>query len=470
LHQRPLQRPDAEKPAIFIILPAREQNEFIVKAYRKMIKRIDIVHYHLKSGGVTSIIRSQIESLKKHPGVFDIRIFCGECPNPEHFEKSGVEVIVDKVFGYANFSITDSKEIRANFEEVSEKSKSYFRKDRLIYFHNLNLGKNPYWTLAIAELAKKGFPVFNHAHDFSEDRPANQQFMERIISLHFKLNLKETMYPHLPNYHMGVLNQHDYRRVEKSGFNAANLHYLPNPIGISQPMPLPSKAEKEKLFDKLGLDAAKGLVTYPVRAIRRKNIGEFILLQYLFRDRFNFVITLAPDNKVEVEEYNRWKDFCQSNKTEVVFEAGTKVDFRTLLGVSDFCLTTSIREGFGMIFLEPWMHGTPVVGRNLPMVTNDLKEAGIIFPALYNQIIVNYNNELVDFPQLDYGMQREALADIIKDKTTAEAVFVNNSHLKPLFASVDETTLTENQHVILKYFSLTAYGERLHGIYSQYDG
>jgi glycosyltransferase involved in cell wall biosynthesis len=435
-----------------------------------MIKKIDIVHFHLKPGGVTSIIRSQIESLNRHPGFFDIRIFCGECPNPEEFEKTGVKVTIDKVFGYADFSVTDSEEIRANFEEVSKKSISYFKKDRLIYFHNLNLGKNPYWTIAIAELAKKGFPVFNHAHDFAEDRPANQQFMERIISNHFKRNLKEMMYPDLPNYHIGVLNQHDYRRLEENGFNAANLHYLPNPIGISQPITLPGKADKEELFDKLGLDAAKGLVTYPVRAIRRKNIGEFILLQHLFRERFNFAITLAPDNQVEVEEYNRWKDFCHSNKSEVVFEAGTKVDFRTLLGVSDFCLTTSIREGFGMIFLEPLMHGTPVVGRNLPMVSNDLKKAGIIFPALYDRIMVDHHNDLVDFPQLDYNQQREALAHIIKDKSAAEAVLVNNPHLKALFSSVDQTTVTQNQHVILKQFSLAAYGERLHGIYSQYDG
>lgn len=435
-----------------------------------MIKKIDIIHYHLKPGGVTSIIRSQIESIKKQPGTFDIRIFCGECPNPQDFRKMGVEVIVDSVFKYADFSVTDSNEIQANFNEVSNKANSYFRKERLIYFHNLNLGKNPFWTVAIAELAKKGFPVFNHAHDFSEDRPANQQFMERIISQHFKKKIKEVMYPDLPHYHFGVLNQHDYRRVEETGFNTANLHYLPNPIGISQPVPLPGKSDKEKIFNKLGLDAKKGLVTYPVRAIRRKNIGEFILLQHLFRDRFNFTITLAPDNQVEVEEYDRWKYFCQSHKSEVVFEAGTKVDFSTLLGVSDFCLTTSIREGFGMIFLEPWMHGTPVVGRNLSMVTNDLKAAGLTFPALYDSILINDQNKYIDFPQLEYGQQRRELANIIQDKSVTKALLLNNPHLGDLFSGVDQSIITKNQHVILKHFSLAAYGERLYQVYSQYAG
>ena len=34
-------------------------------------------------------------------------------------------------------------------------------------------------------------------------------------------------------------------------------------------------------------------------------------------------------------------------------------------------VTTSIAEGFGLAFLEPWISGSSVVGRNLPDITED---------------------------------------------------------------------------------------------------
>ncbi|MDZ7774758.1 MAG: hypothetical protein U5L09_03655 [Bacteroidales bacterium] len=43
------------------------------------MKKIDIVHYHLKPGGVTKIIQSQIESLLR-TGDYDIRLVLCRTP------------------------------------------------------------------------------------------------------------------------------------------------------------------------------------------------------------------------------------------------------------------------------------------------------------------------------------------------------------------------------------------------------
>jgi glycosyltransferase involved in cell wall biosynthesis len=434
-----------------------------------MLKKIDIVHYHLKPGGVTQIILSQIESLKLQWGKTEIRLLCGECPNPEKFNKHGIELIVNEIFGYADFEESDDKKMVANFQRVKNAAARYFSDDRLVHFHNLNLGKNPYWTAAISELSFNGLKVFNHAHDFSEDRPANQNFMKKIISQHLNMDLTKVMYPDLPNYHIGVLNNHDYGRLKKMGFSLERLHYLPNPVGIGKPLAMPDIKEKQALYETLELDFSKGLVTYPVRVIRRKNIGEFILLNCLFGDRFNFVVTLPPQNKIEVAEYEKWKQFCGEQKINVVFEAGTKVDFNILLGSTDFCLTTSIREGFGMVFLEPWMYGVSVVGRNLSTVTADLQNAGIIFSLLYDEIQIEFDGETMDFSALNFDQQREFIVRLKNDDYQSEKLLLNNPHLKELFNPVDQTTINHNQQIIAEHFSLETYGKRLHDIYSRYD-
>ncbi|MDZ7774759.1 MAG: hypothetical protein U5L09_03660 [Bacteroidales bacterium] len=40
-------------------------------------------------------------------------------------------------------------------EKTRNVAEKYFSADRIIHFHNLNLGKNPYWTLAVFELAEE---------------------------------------------------------------------------------------------------------------------------------------------------------------------------------------------------------------------------------------------------------------------------------------------------------------------------
>ena len=133
---------------------------------------------------------------------------------------------------------------------------------------------------------------------------------------------------------------------------------------------------KTEICDQLNLEQNKLLITYPVRVIQRKNIGEFILLAALFNENANFVVTQPPQNPVEIERYKKWVDFCKKEKINVTFEAGTKVDFEKLLIASDFCITTSYNEGFGMVYLEPWLLNTPVVGRDIDFISKDFRADG----------------------------------------------------------------------------------------------
>jgi hypothetical protein len=51
-------------------------------------------------------------------------------------------------------------------------------------------------------------------------------------------------------------------------------------------------------------------------------------------------------------------------------------------------ITTSVGEGFGLAFLEPWLAGRPLRGRDLPPITADFRAAGVALPGLYERLDV----------------------------------------------------------------------------------
>ncbi|MEZ5304096.1 MAG: hypothetical protein R3F11_26155 [Verrucomicrobiales bacterium] len=53
---------------------------------------------------------------------------------------------------------------------------------------------------------------------------------------------------------------------------------------------------------------------------------------------------------------------------------------------ADAMVTTSVAEGFGLAFLEPWLAGKPVVGRDLPEITADFAESGVDLAHLYARL------------------------------------------------------------------------------------
>jgi glycosyltransferase involved in cell wall biosynthesis len=215
------------------------------------------------------------------------------------------------------------------------------------------------------------------------------------------------------------------------------------------------------------LDGNKLLITYPVRVIRRKNIGEFILFSALFANRAHWLVTQPPKNPVEVKPYQNWKAFCQRLHLAIVFEAGVKVDFMELMIASDICLTTSIREGFGMVFLEPWLLGTPVMGRNIGYVTRDLIESGVRFPLLYDEIKVKTEHANTDFAELEMNQQQQIISRVLQDEIFAEKIRRQNPALLKLFDEVPGVVIENNRKVIEEKYSLNNYAHTLYEVYRE---
>jgi glycosyltransferase involved in cell wall biosynthesis len=424
--------------------------------------KIAILHYHLNPGGVTRVIESQVRGLSETNPDAEIVILCGSRVSESVFGKTPVLEDECLLYDESGDTITSIREKAARIRSFVVCHASGF----ILHCHNPNLGKNPALTLAIYQLAREGFSIVNHCHDFAEDRPENMQRLNRML-VQEGLSWREVLYPEINGYHFAVLNTCDFNRIIENGVPPGRVHLLQNPVAVSSRRKGNVKAG---IVDHLGLDDNKKLVTYPVRAIRRKNIGECILLAVLFEKTCQFNITQAPKNPAELPAYLRWRNFCEENKIQVKFETGGIVNHEDLIGISDFCITTSLREGFGMVYLEPWLAGTPVAGRNLSCITDDLKKYKIEFPRLYDRINVITDSGMRDFGDLEAAEQENLILGLLKSSHEKDLIIKSNLFLNSLFNGIEPGLIRKNRLIIRKHFSVTNYGKRLFTLYKNISG
>ncbi len=425
--------------------------------------KIAIVHYHLNPGGVTRIIESQVNSLALFKEGIDLTVLTGSIVSDGYLP--GATIKTNTVLNYwdAAWRDTDLKDIAF---QIAAFIKQNLDKSAVLHVHNPHLGKNSGLTLAIHQMAMEGYPMVIHCHDFPEDRRENLNLLMHYITDVAGLRLNEVLYPDKPSCHFITLNSSDYKRVANSGIPSSRIHLLPNPVYMANRLEESEKPMARKnICDILGLNSSRLICTYPVRAITRKNLGEFILLAVLFSDKAQFTLTQPPKNPAELPRYNQWKKFCLDHGIHIVFESGNAVNHEELISISDFCITTSMREGFGMAFLEPWLAGTPVIGRDLPSVTQDLKAYGVEFPRLYSSIFVETSSGKQDFKDLDPGEQERVINNTVMHDPCKLQHYRNNPFLAGFLDDIGADIVQKNQKTIKEAFSLERYGKELLAIY-----
>jgi glycosyltransferase involved in cell wall biosynthesis len=427
--------------------------------------KIVIMHYHLKTGGVSRVIESQIIGLHHSQKDIQLVVLYGEESKMIDLHSSGEDV---SSLLYYSDGHRNTKEYHDEVSGIMTFIKKSLSENAILHCHNPNLGKNPSLTLAVYKLAMEGYHVVNHCHDFPEDRPENLSLLEEVIPLLSESTLNDVMYPRYPAYHFIVLNSYDHDRILSHGIPSSQVHLLFNPVVIRKPDPGDGRSDiKKRICDGLGIHMDKKICTYPVRAIERKNLGEFILLSSLFADIAHFIVTQPPKNPKELPLYLHWKQFCKDHGIMLKFEAGEQVNYEELINISDFCITTSIREGFGMVYLEPWLAGTPVIGRDLPYITRDLKNQGVEFPRLYNSILIETSSGKFDFKDLEPMNQEEIIANIMSRQSYRLKVFHDNPWLFNFLDDFPSDIIQYNQNIIELKFSVEEYGQKLLAIYNQ---
>jgi len=344
--------------------------------------RIAICHYHLQRGGVTRIILHTVQALQACG--MRVTVITGQAPPPSW----DMPCQVVKELHYDNISGGVTDNVLYDLLHQAAQHALGARPD-IWHFHNHSLGKNLALPAVIRRLADQGEKLLLQIHDFPEDgRPANySRQLTRLGGGHHH-RLSELLYPSAPHIHYALLNSRDLEFMRQAGADPATLHLLPNPVELKPPEAVKTGSRAAPVHHER--HTGKRLWLYPTRAIRRKNIGEFLLWAAAARGEDTFALTMAPENPLERPFYEAWKALSGELGLPVMFEYAVKsgMDFPSMIAGSHAVVTTSVAEGFGMAFLEPWVLSRPVCGRNLAEITKDFIQHGISLPWMYNKLMV----------------------------------------------------------------------------------
>lgn len=313
--------------------------------------KVAFVHYHLKTGGVTSVLHRQAECI--HPDC-DVLVITGTSPGEDFpFPFTVIEAI-----GYDRPD-RPSPPPESTAREIDEAVRSHFSGPcDLLHVHNPLLAKNRNFLRILKELQKMQYRLLLQVHDFAEDGRPPLYYRD----------------PYVSDCHYAVINSRDYRALLKAGATPQGVHLLPNMVALPE-SPAAESPPSE-------------LILYPIRAIRRKNIGEAILLSLFFKHTEKLAITLPPNSPADFPSYEGWKRLVAQKSLNVEFEAGLHSSFSELVRSCRLLITTSIMEGFGFAYLEPWLADKLLWGRKLAEICSDFEQKGVRLPHLYSALYV----------------------------------------------------------------------------------
>jgi len=434
--------------------------------------KIAFIHYHLKTGGVTTVLKQQVEVLRD---TCDIMVLTGEIPESPFI----CETVHIPELGYdrRDQSRSDPQDIAA---AVTRAIRLKWKNGcDLVHVHNPTLAKNRNFLKILKALQNKKIKLFLQIHDFAEDGRPLVYFSED---------------EYLQNCHYGVINSRDYNILLESGLKEKGLHKIFNTIN-----PLPVNTTDTP---------PKNLVLYPIRALRRKNIGEAILISLFFKNNETLAITLPPNSPADMQSYEQWKGFVKEKNLNVMFEAGVSHEFSELVLSARFLITTSITEGFGFSFLEPWTAQKILWGRKLPEICHDFEKKGVRLNHLYTRLAVPLEwlgkeklfstwqaalrkacslfdiridkkkiltafekitaNESVDFGLLNEVFQKMVISHVASGTSHRNRlIFLNPFLLDPGNVSDKEALIQNNRNAVLFHYNKTNYRKNLVDIYSR---
>jgi hypothetical protein len=320
--------------------------------------RIALLHYHLRRGGVTSVIINQAQALMEAGD--EALVIAGEdLPGLPGMSRAVVEDLrydTDRNIPPEN----DPEELDRRARELADKIIAAMQAHwgcpaDILHAHNPLLHKNAALIRALNILQNRGFCLLLQNHDLPED---------------FRPNVYARSEEYPANCHYAVINSRDRSFLQRAGLKPEGLHLLPNEVRSITP----------------GANLERSRYVYPVRALQRKNIGEALLLSLFIPRGRTVAITLPPTTERDIGIYREWMSFARELDLGVEFELGLTASLEEVYGSALGIITTSVKEGFGFSYLEPWTAGRTVMGRRLNYVCRDFENAGVQFDSLYSSL------------------------------------------------------------------------------------
>ena len=450
--------------------------------------RIAIVHYHLKRGGVTRVIETTLAALNVAGVNHEVVILAGDLPDGISFHEK-CRVVSGLQYSNAQEATPKGTELVDLLESAARDALGCL--PDVWHIHNHSLGKNSSMPAVVEQLAQSGARLLLQMHDFAEDgRPDNH-----------RLNQLEgaKLYPIASHLHYACINGRDAGYLARAGFGQ-QLHLLPSPV---KGPPLRSNDQSTEILEALD---CRELLLYPVRAVRRKNFGEVLLWATCLQEGQALATTLGPTNRNFEASYARWQTLSAELGLPLHFGIGERSEwsFTSIMSCASAIINTSIAEGFGLAFLEPWLFQRPIIGRDLPAITKDFKERGIRLEGLYSSLRIPESwihldllesklhdglqsaydaygiamptdavgraragitpePGFLDFGGLDEDLQESVIRRVSKDKAAGRGI----SQQLPIEKKPDTARIKANAATIKEHYNLEAYGKRISALYSK---
>ena len=472
---------------------------------------VAIIHYHLNRGGVTSVIANHVKALDTTGQPLRVIVLFGGRKQAWNDELADELTNVELSLHAVPALEYDDNQAPAVADLVRELRSALSAAgctpdDTLLHIHNHSLGKNVSLPGAIRQLAEDGFRLLLQIHDFAEDiRPSNYARLQSALGV----DLPTLLYPQAEQIHYSVLNRRDAGILEGITANE-RLHLLPNPAAEFGELP-DREQVRRRVQETWGLSPQRRFVVSPVRGIRRKNIGETLLWSAVFGDNTTYAVTLPPLNPVEQSSYEFWRTTASELQLPLLFDVGSgDLTFPEVLAASDALISTSIAEGFGMAFLEAWLAGRPLIGRDLPDITADFKTAGINldslapmfriplelvgqqrfeehFASAFRELLNAHGRSIpggaelaaagaahvrdgtIDFAALDRHLQHRVLSAVVENEANRDAIRSANPDLctaADLTTDNAATTIAANATAIRSVYSVAGSGSQLLSAYA----
>jgi FMN phosphatase YigB (HAD superfamily) len=307
--------------------------------------RVAIVHYHMGPGGVPRVIAASSRILSQ-AGIPHV-ILAG----PSRAAPDG-DLPIREVSGL-EYDDGETPSADPGWLVSAMRSAAHAAlggPPDLWHFHNHSLGKNRTMAEAAATLAAAGERLLLQIHDLAEDgRPENRPLLAACAN----------PYPTGPRILYAFLNSRDRQRFIHAGLTGDRAVLLENPPAVPATWSIPPDGPP--------------LLLYPVRGIRRKNLGELALLTALAPAGCRAAITQAPPDGRWRPIHDHWQGFCADLELPLEFGVvgrlapaeGAAATFESWVAHATHFVTTSVAEGFGMVRCEAMAWCKPLIGREL---------------------------------------------------------------------------------------------------------
>lgn len=481
-----------------------------------IVLNIVILHCHFEKGGVTQVVENHLHALVEQKAIERLVLVSGHRDGglsqstrnvTEHLKMDGLDYDEQR---------WNQTETQMRIHDLGQQLDQELRRigllpdSTVLHWHNHGLGKNAAAPGIVAYLAKQHWRILLQIHDFAEDnRPDNYDRLLTAIGADNKASVDRYLYPVAAQIQYCTLTSVDAELLIELGIPHDRVCCLPN--SVVQPfadstIQHDSEDSANHLRKCLRLPRQARWCLYPVRGIRRKNVGELLLISQLTDEEWFFGLTLCPATPVERRSYERWRQVAKDVAPRVVFDAGqhAELSFVDNLLASECVVSTSVAEGFGMAFLEPWLMGREVIARRLGNVTGDFEANGMRFPKFYDSIpipgdqawveqcrkqfadaaqkawqqlpsrlrpsvrVPRCESDTIDFARLVPREQVNVLSRISHDRGYRNEVMERSANLvQQVQAGNHPLTLDHNANVVRENYSLGQNRERLTAVYQQ---